>query len=311
MGSLASTLAVEVPKRATGADRGTWDAISALLPSKGLEGALLQIEVSDDLQLLIGQIVGTTVASAQQLVLEDVFSGKRTLRLTRLVPHLLKSEVSIPLVTTNYDTLAEVAFEEAGLGVDDMFVGNFAGTLNEREARMSLLRDAKLIRGKTLLRYTYRDHLRIAKPHGSLNWYYREDKPVRSELDLPRLQRLIIAPGKHKFRSGYDSPFDLQRERANRAIDAAKRLLIVGYGFNDDHLETHLTPSLRRGTPAVLLTRELTSNAAAIAAACPNIITIERRDSDDRSRISIDGSTITVDANYWDLDGFVREVFGT
>lgn len=51
------------------------------------------------------------------------------------------------------------------------------------------------------------------------------------------------------MRQGYESPFDHHRSRANQEIDRAGRFLVLGYGFNDDHLETHLSPSIKGGKP--------------------------------------------------------------
>jgi hypothetical protein len=65
----------------------------------------------------------------------------------------------------------------------------------------------------------------------------------------------------NKFRSGYESPFDKHRERANEEIDRASRFLILGYGFNDDHLETHLKPKLRAGRPTLLITLQVSEAA--------------------------------------------------
>ena len=62
----------------------------------------------------------------------------KTLRFTRLLKHLLKPGTGVPVVTTNYDRLLEIASEEAGLGVDMLFVGQFAGHLNELESRLPM-----------------------------------------------------------------------------------------------------------------------------------------------------------------------------
>jgi hypothetical protein len=308
MGALADEIGVRLPPLIHKDDLVVWSQLEPLLKTDGLESALLKIDISERLQEQIATIVGDTVATAERRVLEEVFAGERELRLSRLIPHLLKTQAAIPAVTTNYDRLVEVAFEEAAMGVDSMFVGAFAGQLDEKEAAMSLLRDVKLIAPRQIRR-TYRGHVRLAKPHGSLDWYYRDGKPVRCGMNLPGLQRLIIAPGKSKFRSGYDSPFDQQRERANRSIDAAARFMIVGYGFNDDHLETHLTPAIRAGKPTLLLTRELSPTASALTTANSNVMAIERRDIDARSRVVIGSASHTVDLNLWDLASFVQEVF--
>jgi hypothetical protein len=53
----------------------------------------------------------------------EVFTKARTLRFARLLKHVLKPTTGVPVVTTNYDRLLEIAAEEAGLGVDTLFVG--------------------------------------------------------------------------------------------------------------------------------------------------------------------------------------------
>ena len=60
-------------------------------------------------------------------------------------------------------------------------------------------------------------------------------------------------------RQGYSVPFDIHRARANEEIDKAQRYIIIGYGFGDDHLETHLMQQLRAGKPALIQTRLLHS----------------------------------------------------
>ena len=56
-----------------------------------------------------------------------VISGERVLRFSRLLPHMLKPNAGIPVVTTNYDRLIEVAAETVGFGVDTLFVGQHVG----------------------------------------------------------------------------------------------------------------------------------------------------------------------------------------
>ncbi|WP_176555922.1 hypothetical protein [Bacillus cereus] len=69
------------------------------------------------------------------------------------------------------------------------------------------------------------------------NWYWSNGKPIISAFDL-NIERLIITPGANKYRNGYDTPFDIHRVKANSAIDTASKFIIIGYGFNDEHLET-------------------------------------------------------------------------
>ena len=269
---------------------------------------MLQLPPTPGLEIAIVARTSELVSARERKIVAEVFSRARTLRFTRLLKHLLKPESGLPIITTNYDRLIEVAAEEASLGVDTLFVGSFAGELNEVESRLSFCREVTLRERR--VHYRYRLRANVLKPHGSLDWYHRQGKPVRysGDLDLPRL---IITPGLNKFRSGYESPFDRHRERANLAIDRASRFLIIGYGFNDDHLETHLSPRIRSGVPAILLTHSLSANALALIADCPNVIAIERGEENGAvgSRVFISGvQNFLPGILLWDVGEFVTEV---
>lgn len=308
MGELASYLDATVTAGLAAAEVDRWNAISPLLPAKGLEAALLEVPPTTGLEFAIVARTAELIAMRERKIVAEVFSRTRTLRFTGLVKHLLKPHTGLPVVTTNYDRLVEVAVEEAGLGVDTLFVGHFAGELNEQESRLSFCREVTLKAGRA--QYRYRPRAIIFKPHGSLDWYHRDGKPVRysGDLDLPRL---IITPGLNKFRNGYESPFDRHRERANSAIDRASRFLVIGYGFNDDHLETHLAPRIRSGVPTLLLTHGLSDNAVKLVNECRNVIAIQRAE-----QAGVSGSGVFVAGvetffpglDLWDLGSFVAEV---
>lgn len=308
MGALATHLNAEVPNLVSDADHSQWINLATEIDAVGLEAALLKKPPSPSLEAAIVACSADLVAAAERRVIAQVFGGRRTLRFTRLVKHLLKPSAGIPVVTTNYDRLLEIAVEEAGLGADTLFVGDFAGTLNEVESRMSFLREVKL--QAKMVRYRFRDRANIFKPHGSLDWYYRVGNPVRyaGQLDLPRL---IITPGLNKFRNGYESPFDRHRERANSAIDQAARFLIIGYGFHDDHLETHLKPKITSGVPTLLLTFELSPNALALAQSYGNVVAIDSAvvGGEQCTRLFAKGAAHVIPGkNLWDLESFISEV---
>lgn len=308
MGDLSNHLKSVIERDLAPDDVALWGRINPLIDEKGLEAALHELPPTSTLEAAIVSHVTELIASKERDVINDVFTGKKTLRLTRLFPHLLKPSSGLPIVTTNYDRLIEIAAEEAGLGLDTMFVGHFSGTLNEKESRLSFCREVTL-RGKQVT-YHYRQRVALFKPHGSLDWYHREGKPVRYPGDI-RIPRLVITPGVNKFRNGYESPFDRHRERANHAIDRASRFLIIGYGFNDDHLETHLTPHIRDGVPTLLLTRGLSSNAAKLAKECENVVAIFRSEENGKegSSLFVDKEEIKIpNLSLWELETFISEV---
>lgn len=310
MGELADYLLAHVGHELGGADADAWTAASPLISTQGLEAALLTVPPTPLLETLISAATGQFISERERKVVSDVFAGKRKLRMTRLLAHMVKPASGMTIVTTNYDRLVEIAVEEAGIGADTMFAGRFAGQLNELESRMSFCRGVT-IKPRHMATLQFRQRALICKPHGSLDWYARDGRPVFYAGDLPEAIRLIITPGQNKFRNGYESPFDHHRSRANDAIDRASRYLVLGYGFNDDHLETHLSPGIKGGKPTLMLTRSLSTAARRLALMHANVIALEYANVD-----GTEGTLVIVEQNefffpgvgMWDVDSFVTEV---
>jgi hypothetical protein len=308
MSDIATYLTENIPKRISGTDLDVWNKIVPDISSLGLEGALLKTKPTAMLESEIMRAVAELLIPIESKIVAEAIAGKRVLPISRLFRHLLKPQDGIPVITTNYDRLIEFSAEAVGLGVDTMFFGNYCGALDEKESRLSFLRDV-VLRGK-IVRYTYRDRIRLFKPHGSFDWYQGPEGPLRhsGEVSMPRL---IITPGLNKFRSGYDSPFDKHRDRANEAIDRASRFLILGFGFNDDHLETHLKPIVQNGKPALLITRQVSDAAKSLRGSCPNFISLEHANEGgvDGTRVVVDGVEVFIpNIKIWNLNDFVSEV---
>lgn len=311
MDELARYLCAELTDKFVGDDATMWETASALIATQGLEAALLKVAPTPTVEEAIAATAGKLIAERERAVVTEVFTGTRTLRLTRLLAHILKPTAGLPIITTNYDRLVEIAAEEAGIGADTMFFGRFAGKLNDKESLMSFCRDVKLRSGHRSVELVYCQRALICKPHGSLDWYSRNGSPVFYAGDLPEATRLIITPGHNKFRNGYDSPFHQHLARANQAIDNANRFLVLGYGFNDDHLQTNLMPKIKGSKPALIMTHTLSDEVRQLALAHTNIIALEHTGKPNDS-----GTTVIIDQrehvlsgiDIWDVNSFVSEV---
>jgi len=141
MGELATYLLAHVGNGLTGADATAWASTAPLITTKGLEAALLAAPPTPAIESAISAATGKLIAERERTVISEVFAGTRKLRLTRLLAHLVKPPTGLTIVTTNYDRLVEIAAEEADIGADTMFIGRFAGQLNEHESRMSFCRN--------------------------------------------------------------------------------------------------------------------------------------------------------------------------
>lgn len=309
MQELAEHLCNEFRGKFTGADAEMWISASKLIATEGLESALIKIPPTPNVESAIVATVSNIISVHERSIICNIFLGSHILRLTRLLKYIVKPETYLPIITTNYDRLVEIAVEEAGLGVNTMFVGHFSGKLDKNESRYSFCRSAKLIGRKVHL--TTQLYALVCKPHGSLDWYSRNGIPVSYTGDLLNCERLIITPGQNKYRNGYNSPFDIHLSQANSDIDKASRFLIIGYGFNDDHLQTHLIPNIKNGKDTLILTYSLSEKARCLALENRNVISIEHADMDGTS-----GSSVIVDQvenffpgiEIWDVDSFIEEV---
>lgn len=257
-----------------GADSSLWGQIRSVLDiGEGLEAALLKHPPSDTLEAWIAQKTCDLLMPEERKVMSAVLRGKCTLRLTTFLTKVLKPTNGLPILTPNYDRLIEVACEMAGFHVDTTAVGHYAGAFDHVRSCMGSCRGITT-RAKT----TVLDHFPraiVLKPHGSFDWYQIGNDARRCGLDLDA-DRFMITPGINKYRAGYNSPFDKHRDLANDYIKQAGRLLVVGYGFNDDHLQTHLVKRIQDGTPTLILNQSANSKVKKLAEESPRCVCLSK-----------------------------------
>lgn len=77
----------------------------------------------------------------------------------------------------------------------------------------------------------------LYKLHGSVNWYNNAKKEIIStNIPEEKADSLIIVPGNSKFQSSYNSPYLEMISRFREALLETDLLIIIGYSFNDDHI---------------------------------------------------------------------------
>ena len=258
----------------TGTDAILWNQVKSVLDAEeGLEAALLKHPPSDTLEVWIAKVTCELLMPKEREVISAVLRGDCSLRLTKFLAKVLKPTNGLPILTPNYDRLIEVACEMAGFHVDTTAVGHYAGAFDHARSCMGSCRGITTRAKNTVL-----DHFPraiVLKPHGSFDWYQSGNDARRCGLDLDA-ERLMITPGINKYRAGYNSPFDKHRDLGNDYINKAGRLLVVGYGFNDDNLQTHLVKRIQDGTPTLILNRSASSNVEKLAEESPRCVCLSR-----------------------------------
>jgi SIR2-like domain len=291
----------------TETDAALWKQIKVVLDAgEGLEAALLKQPPSNTLEVWIAQRTCELLMPKEREVMSAVLRGDRSLRLTTFLTKVLKPTNGLPILTPNYDRLIEVACEMAGFHVDTTAVGQYAGAFDHDRSCMGSCRGITT-RAKT----TVLDHFPraiVLKPHGSFDWYQSGNGARRCSLDLDA-ERLMITPGINKYRAGYNSPFDKHRDLANDYIKQAGRLLVVGYGFNDDHLQTHLVKRIQDGTPTLILNRSANSRVDELATKSPCCVCLSKPTAWAGVAMVTTGHRFEHQGhNLWDLGVLAREV---
>jgi hypothetical protein len=314
MSELADAVLNGVPPRLSELDtapkENEWESIAESLSSgMGLEMALSRELETRALGDLIANIVGDVVSQAEGRAFIDMLTSGEVGALAKLFGHLLRVSNAIDVVTTNYDRLIELQAAMADISVDTMFHGHTLGRLDEHRSASELLdrRDVQ-VRGKRIQRTLQRPHVRLSKPHGSLDWYTHNGTHIRSDLPIPGRRR-IIAPGGDKYRLGYELPYDAQRKRANEAISEATAFLFIGYGFNDEHLQTYLKTKFTH-VPSLILSHTLTESALEYLGSNASAMGIDFDAQGGGSRILIGDTATTSHFGLWDINIMIEEVFG-
>lgn len=270
-------LAVQLSSAVTPIDWGTdevaeWSKFKDRLAAKDdLETALSAVRLTDRQTAFVASETRAFLLPADLTVLERLLEDRRSLPLSRLFKHLFTStHRTLHVVTPNYDRLAEYAADAAELST---FTGFSQGYLQTRarspDQRMHIRGEA----ARTVC---------VWKVHGSLDWFQDQDNQivgVRAAGTVPDgFTPLMITPGIDKYRLTHGEPFRTVLGCCDKALEQARAYFCVGYGFNDEHVQTKLVERCDRDSvPLVVITKELSPTAKAFlkAGRCRRYLALE------------------------------------
>ncbi|MEI6390890.1 MAG: SIR2 family protein [Verrucomicrobiota bacterium] len=250
-----------------GSDAEQWKRVLVSLDGgKGLEDALDAV-TETGLKERIVKVTGAFVASVDRDWIWRVSTGEVTGPLhgllRKLVDGLPPTNPVQHIVTPNYDMLIEHTCDALEVPWTDGFTTGSTCRRDWDAARNSMLKMTRETRGRFWTNTTrFMPHVQLHKVHGSINWFRNTD-----ETRLLRCDRMIdgeppadwrhamITPGRGKLEEA-----GTNRERfaeADAAITKAAAFLIVGYGFNDDHIHNGIRKRLvDQGCSGIVVTRD-------------------------------------------------------
>lgn len=225
-------------------------------------------------------------AKEQLLKNSDDFEGIR--RLTKFChdPHPKVMNV----VSTNYDRILEYVWGYNGLFFTDGFEQHELAEFDENK-------------------FQDKDIINLMKVHGSLDWFEIDHEVRKLNTDFG-YDPVMIPPGKNKYRTTHNSPYRELMQKSDDAIKKASSFLVVGFGFNDEHITPLVGKKTRNGTPIVVVTKEVTSTTEKELEKAKKVIYVEAASDITKSHIRIiENGTLKSDTvedkDYWKLNSFM------
>lgn len=242
-------------------DSKSKEAIDAFLDSlskgKGLEDALLDVKVPENVENAIVMVVWDIIARADRNVYNEFVSG-REINLKQLFDHIIYNDPKkvINVVSTNYDKIAEYAACQTSAYVNVGFTTGLMGKLKEN-----------VVSNPKKLEDDYTGYINILKVHGSLDWFKRDAMILNfpNTVTVPAgCTPCIITPGTNKYERTQQEPHRQLLSTIDKVFASATGYMCIGYGFNDQHVHPMLLKNARGKKAKILIvTKEITDSIKA------------------------------------------------
>lgn len=247
-------------------------------------------EVMPQIRNIIWNAVSTVDYEVLQKLLtsnSDDFNG-----IKKLVEKISDAHPKVAnIVTTNYDRIIENVLSFHGIPFTDGFLGK----------ELSLF-DESLFSSKNIVN--------IVKVHGSLNWFDFGGEIRYLQNNIESSVPQIICPGKNKYQEAYKSPYRELIQKSDLFINSADSFLVIGFGFNDEHLTPRIKSKIKKGTPIVVITKIISETCLIELESAEKYVLLED-DGDDKTKVTLkernlEKQIIILEGNFWSLNNFIE-----
>lgn len=197
----------------------------------------------------------------------------------------------IDIVTTNYDRVLEYALSMHRYNYTDGFTGRSLSQFDPSA-------------------FGTKQIINLIKVHGSLGWvtYKNSIFVLPCEYNIDEIEHVMILPSKKKYEDAYKEPYRTLITKSDEAIDAAKSFLVVGFGFNDEHLTPRIENKIKQGFPIVIIVKEATASCKSKLENSTDHVILEQDQRMTKVTLMENGQhwEMEIDENYWKLNNFMR-----
>lgn len=165
---------------------------------------------------------------------------------------LLNRDFSKEVFTTNYDLIIEKSLEASQIPYFDGFVGAFEPFFWQESIDQFVSKNDLT-----------QNWIRLWKIHGSLSWFWKEDKKTNSQkiIRIGKVENikkddneLVIYPSKEKYDSSKKQPFIAYFDRLKNYLLSGELLFVFsGYSFSDQHINEIIFNCLRQNNRLTVL----------------------------------------------------------
>ncbi|SNB23882.1 conserved hypothetical protein [Flavobacterium psychrophilum] len=257
----------------------------------------LEIELGKDkyqeVMPQIRNIIWKAIAEVDKEVLQKILISNSTdfNGIKKLVEKISDAHPKVAnIVTTNYDRIIENVLSFHGIPFTDGFLGK----------DLSLF-DENLFSSKNIVN--------IVKVHGSLNWFDLGGDIRYLQNAIESSVPQIICPGKNKYQEAYKSPYRELIQKSDLYINSAKSFLVVGFGFNDEHLTPRIKSKIKKGTPIVVITKMISQTCLDELEVAEKYVLLEE-EGENNTKITLkernsEKQIIILEGNFWSLNNFI------
>lgn len=194
----------------------------------------------------IRKTIWKCIAEKDEVILNDVLkNSKKYAGIKLLVEKFTAPYPNIfSIITTNYDRVLENILVTNDISFTDGFSGRLLSLYNEDLFAINSTKKSNS------------PFVNLIKVHGSLNWYN-----INGEVrycNNTTYEPTIIPPGKNKYKQAYSEPYRSLIQLSDRIIKNSKSILVIGFGFNDEHITPRITEQIKKGVPIIILTKKIT-----------------------------------------------------
>lgn len=243
----------------------------------------------------IKNVIWNEINKADKLVLERLTTNQTTKfkGIKLLIDKFIEVHPQVlNIVTTNYDRVLEYTMSYHNVLFTDGFNGKVLSSFNEN-----------LFQSKNIVN--------LIKVHGSLNWFNIDGEIRYVSSCFDKYTPQIIAPGKNKYQEAYNSPYRELIQKADNFIKSTSSFLVVGFGFNDEHLTPRIKTQIKKGVPLVLITKKITESTIAELKGAEKYILFEEKSASltnviYKSSNSEEEQSTILEGDFWQLSKFME-----